>query len=241
MEELFSYLREFNMVSVALRLLLAMVFGGYIGLDRGRKRRAAGLRTHILVSLGAALTMILGQYELHMLTYVWPEIAADIGIRTDVSRFGAQVINGIGFLGAGTVIVTKKQSVQGLTTAAALWASACMGLAAGAGFYECVILAFALIFLCVRILPYVEMYIIENARNINVYVEFMSLDNIGEIIACLKAQDVQIFEVDINHGREDWSKYPSAVFSVRLNQKISHEQFLAVIADLECVRVIDEI
>ena len=100
-EEL-NFLREMNFVSVLLRLVLAMLFGGFIGLERERKRRPAGFRTYMLVCLGAALTMLLSQYESFMVTHDWHEAAAQIGLRTDVSRFGAQVINGIGFLGAGT-------------------------------------------------------------------------------------------------------------------------------------------
>ena len=126
---LFDFLREFSFLSILLRLLLAMLFGGVIGLERGRKRRAAGFRTYMLVCLGAALTMLLSQYLHRMLNTVWSGAALTI----DVSRISAQVINGIGFLGAGTIIVTGRQQVKGLTTAAGLWASACMGIAIGAG------------------------------------------------------------------------------------------------------------
>ena len=241
MLESLDFLRELNMCSVMLRLTLAMFFGGLIGLERGRKRRPAGFRTYMLVCLGAALTMLLSQYEYHMINTAWSALAEEIGVRTDVARFGAQVINGIGFLGAGTVIVTGRQEVKGLTTAAGLWASACMGLAIGAGFYECVVLAFLLIFLSIRFLPYLENFIIENARNMNIYVEFKSLDDVGTIIGRIKAQGGQIYEVDIDHGREEKSRNPSAVFSIRLQGNLAHTQVLAAISDLESVRTIDEI
>ncbi|MDQ9828115.1 MgtC/SapB family protein, partial [Acinetobacter baumannii] len=81
-----------------------------------------------------------------MLTTEWRAASESLGISTDVSRLGAQVINGIGFLGAGTILVTSDDKIKGLTTAAGLWASACMGLAIGAGFYECAVLAVALIY-----------------------------------------------------------------------------------------------
>ena len=236
-----DYLRELNTVSVMLRLVLAVLFGGVIGLERGRKRRAAGLRTYMLVCLGAALTVLLSMYEYYMVTHPWAELAAGIGIRTDVSRFGAQVINGIGFLGAGTIIVTGRQEVKGMTTAAGLWASACTGLAIGAGFYECVFLAFLLISIVIRVLPQVETYIVENARNMNIYVEFESLDDVGDIISRIKAQDVQIYDVEIDHGREEKLRSPSAVFAIRLNHKQVHTQVLAAISELESVRTIDEI
>lgn len=119
-----QYLRELHFASVVVRLALAMLLGGCIGLERGRKRRPAGFRTYMLVCLGAALTVLLSLYEFTMVTGPWSDICAEIGIKTDVSRFGAQVINGIGFLGAGTILVTGRQQVKGLTTAAGLWASA---------------------------------------------------------------------------------------------------------------------
>ena len=233
-----DYLREINTASVVLRLTLAMFCGGMIGLERARKRRPAGFRTYMLVCMGAALTILLSQYEYYMLSSVWAAKAGEIGIRTDVSRFGAQVINGIGFLGAGTILVTGQQKVKGLTTAAGLWASACMGLAVGAGFYECVLLAFLLIFVVVHLLPAVELYIIENAKNMNMYVEFQSLDNVAEIISRIKAQDVTIYEVELDHGKQTQSQHPNAVFAIRMNRKGTHAKLLATVSELENVYVV---
>ena len=192
MIDAFDYLREFNIAAVTLRLVLAMLFGGMLGLERARKRRAAGFRTYMIVCIGATLAILLSQYEAAMLSGPWKDVADYVGIHSDVSRFGAQVINGIGFLGTGTIIVTGRQEVKGLTTAAGLWASACMGLAIGAGFYECVILAVLLITFCVRLLPIFEGFLVERARNINIYVEFASLDDVGAIISRIKEQGAQI-------------------------------------------------
>ena len=239
MLEVFDALRQMTPESVLFRLALAMLFGGMIGMERGRKGRAAGFRTYMLVCLGSALTMLLGQYEYEMLSSSWAAVAGEVGPRIDVGRFGAQVINGIGFLGAGTIIVTGRQEVKGMTTAACLWASACTGLAIGAGFYECVLLAFLLIPLVTRALPYVESYIVENARNMNIYVEFRSLDDVGDIINRLKMQDVQIYDVEIERGRQEGA--PSAVFTIRLRQKQSHAHLLAALSELEAIRIIDEI
>ena len=192
-----DYLRELNFVSVALRLLLSAVIGFSLGMERGRKRRPAGCRTYMLVCMGATLTLLLSQYEYYMLTNRWYDLALEIGIRTDVSRFGAQVINGVGFLGAGTILVTGRREVKGLTTAAGLWASACMGLAIGAGFYESVVLGTVLIFLSMRFLPTIENMMVERAPFLNIYVEFESLDNIGAIIGRIKEQNSQILDVEI--------------------------------------------
>ena len=192
-----DYFRELNFVSVALRLLLSAVIGFSLGLERGRKRRPAGCRTYMLVCMGATLTLLLSQYEYIMVTTKWASIASEIGLRTDVSRFGAQVINGVGFLGAGTILVTGRREVKGLTTAAGLWASACMGLAIGAGFYECVFLGTVLIFLSMRYLPSIENRMVERAPFLNIYVEFESLDNIGLIISRIKEKNSQILDVEI--------------------------------------------
>lgn len=241
MWEALDYLREMNMASVLVRLTLAMIFGGMIGLERGRKRRAAGFRTYMLVCLGATLTMVLSQYEHVLLTTRWTEVADAVGIRTDVARFGAQVINGVGFLGAGTIIVTGRQEVKGMTTAAALWASACMGLAIGAGFYEAVLLGFLLIYLSTKLLPPIENAIVEQGRNMNIYVEFQSLENIGPIISRIKEQGVHIFEVDIDRGREERMKNPSAVFTIRLDRRQAHTRVLTAISEVEGVYIIEEI
>ena len=210
-------------------------------MDRERKGRAAGFRTYILVSLGAALTMILGQYEAYMLSNVWTDVQQTLGVHLDVSRFGAQVINGVGFLGAGTIIVTGRQEVKGLTTAAGLWASACMGLTSGAGFYECVLISFLLIFLSVRILPVIEYQLMANARNINIYIEFDSLDAIEEIVNKVKSQQIQIYEVEIQKGKEDNLKHVSAVLLLRLARRMPHAEVLANLSELSCIRVIEEI
>ena len=236
-----TYLRELNLASVALRLTMAVVFGGLIGLERGRKRRPAGFRTYMLACLGATLTMMLGQYEFYMLDAAREVIPALENLRTDVSRFGAQVINGIGFLGAGTIIVTGHQGIKGVTTAAGLWASACMGLAIGAGFYECVILAFVLIFLVMRLLPGIEASIVENSRIMNVYLELRSLDHIGDVLDRVKEQGAQIFEVDIDHGREERRPNPSAILTLTLDRHVPHTQVLSGLSDLDCICTIDEI
>lgn len=239
--EVFQSLRQFDITSVLLRLALAMLCGGVVGIERGRKQRAAGFRTHMLVSLGAALTMLLGQYESEMLRTLWAVRTQDLQINSDVARFGAQVINGIGFLGAGTILVTKRQSVKGITTAAGLWASACLGLAAGAGFYECVIIAFCAIFLVIRLLPLIERHIVETVRNRNIYIEFQSLEDIREILGCVRALNATVYDVDINHGNDTVSRNYSAVLSLRLNKSWDRTQLLWELSKLEGVCFLEEI
>lgn len=239
MDELILYLRDFNFASVTVRLMLAMLFGGMLGINRAKKRRAAGFRTYMLVCLGATLAMILGQYETELLAKHGGELMSAVDNRVDVVRFGAQVINGIGFLGAGTVIVTSHQEVKGLTTAAGLWASACAGLAIGAGFYECAFVALVLMWMSIKFLPEIEDLIVESARNMNIYVEFTSMNALGEIIACLKALGVNIYEVDINRGSSGIN--PGAVFSIRLETWRPHAEILATVSHLDSVTMINEV
>lgn len=158
-------LRELTLVSVLLRFVLAAVCGGVIGIERGRKRHDAGLRTHAVVCIGAASAMMVNQYLLEYL-----------GSAGDPARMGAQVISGIGFLGAGSIIITGRQQgqrVKGLTTAAGLWASACMGLAWGAGFFEGAVIMCILLVLVMVVLTRVDKAYIKSAAAVQLYVEYL--------------------------------------------------------------------
>lgn len=238
---LFDPIRGVSITALLLKILLSVFFGGLIGLERGHKHRAAGSRTYMIVCMGAALTMILSQYESQLLAVNWKEISELVGIKTDVSRFGAQVINGIGFLGAGTIIVTGRQEIKGLTTAAGLWASACMGLAIGSGFYECAILGFLLILFTTIILDKVSAWIVSNARNMDLYVEFEKMENLGEIINTFKSLDIQIFDVDIQREKQSNGVTIGAVISSRLPKKETHSNVMSIISKYEFVTVVDEI
>jgi len=235
-----DYLRELNIYSMALRIFLAMLCGGIIGFEREKKRRPAGFRTYMLVSLGAALTVILGQYLHYMTSLEWSEICTEIGVRTDVLRFSAQVINGVGFLGAGTVLVTRRQEVKGLTTATALWASACMGIATGAGFYELTILCLLLMRFCMKFLPYLENAILARSRNFNVYVEMDSILSLGSLVARLKAENITIFNVDIEKEEHEHVSQINALFSLRLPKKRHHTEILALLSMVDGIISIEE-
>ncbi|MBE6690364.1 MAG: MgtC/SapB family protein [Ruminococcaceae bacterium] len=231
-----------NGVYVTLfRLGVAAICGGVIGLERGRKRRPAGFRTHMLVCIGAALAMLISQYLTMMAQTDWAWIYQKLNLTpTDASRLGAQVINGIGFLGAGTIIVTGQQEVKGLTTAAGLWASACMGLCIGAGFVEGALLGCLLISVTIIVLTRVERLVMNRSRNLNLNIEFLHLDDLGKIISTIKEQDIRIFDVEI-HKNKGTTNLPSAVFSIRLPKKMNHASVLTLIADVENVRSVEEL
>jgi putative Mg2+ transporter-C (MgtC) family protein len=216
-----------------------MVCGGIIGVDRGRKNRPAGFRTYILVCVGAALTMILSAYIVAM-DSTWRAVAENF-TKTDFSRFGAQVINGIGFLGAGTIIITGKNQVKGMTTAAGLWASACMGLAIGAGFYVGAVVGCILLLLTITIFGKLEYFITSRSRNITIYLEFDTADNITDIVECIKSQGVRIFDVELMKANQGGTKYPSAILIMRLPKKLTHTGLITEIAKVDSVRMIEEL
>ncbi len=241
MEHSYQFFRELNIVSMMLRIVLAMIVGGTIGLERERKGRAAGFRTYMLVALGASVTMILSQYLSMMLETFLAEDYAIVKQRTDVVRLGTSVVSGVGFLAAGTIIVTGKQEVTGLTTAAGLWASACMGLACGAGFIECVLVSFLLVLLSINILPVVETAVTNRSRNMMIYVETENIMQLSDIVAFIKKEDIRIYSLEINRDKEDALSRVSGLFTIRLPIRLYHAELVAALTTLNGVISIDEV
>ena len=230
---------ELKFWEVLVRLVVAMICGGIIGFERGRKNRPAGFRTYILVCVGSALTMILSAYLVAMHSR-WSEVAQNL-MQGDFSRFGAQVINGIGFLGAGTIIITGKNQVKGMTTAAGLWASACMGLGIGAGFYLAALICCVLIIVTIVVFSRMERFILSRSRNINVYVEFEDTEDLSAIISTINANQVRIFDVEVTKAKYSENHYPHAIFSLQLPKKTSHTVVMTALARIETVRSLEEL
>ena len=185
MDKIVDYLRELNVVSACVRLLLAMFIGGVIGLERGKQGRAAGMRTHTLVCLGATLASMLGYYSLTYLEF-----------GGDPLRVGAQVISGIGFLGVGSILIKGRFQITGLTTAAGLWCSAAIGLALGAGYYEGALITFVLAVLTVTVVHRLEYTINRKYSRFGIYVEIRSDEDVRRTInhmqENLRVSDIQV-------------------------------------------------
>ncbi len=219
-------LRDITTVAVLVRLLFAMICGGAIGIEREHKRRTAGFRTHILICLGAAMTTMVSQFLLR-----------EMHLYTDIGRLGAQVIAGIGFIGAGTIIVTKRRQVKGLTTAAGLWTCAIIGLAVGAGYYEAAILATVIILLAEIFFSRFEYWVLDNARNINIYVEYSGTDNLDSVIRMLKTYRVIILDLEITKSGAN----SCAIFQLQLPKKLSHDKLMTVVSTSEGVISVEEL
>ena len=235
------FFRELNLGSMMLRIVLALMVGGVIGVERERKGRAAGFRTYMLVALGAAVTVILSQYLDLMLDTFMAEDYAIVGRRTDVVRIGTRVVSGVGFLAAGTILVTGKQEVKGLTTAAGLWASACIGLAVGAGFIECVLVSFLLIVLSIRVLPSIESMIINRSRNMLIYVETENILQLSGVVNFIKREDIRIFSLEIDQDKQENLESVTALLDIRLPIQLYHAELVAALSALDGVMSVDEV
>ena len=198
MASVLSYLRELNIVTMMLRILLAVLCGGLIGLERERKNRPAGFRTYMLTALGATLTVLLSLQLNQMLHGPWRALAESIGATQDVSRFGAEAAKGIGFLGAGTIIITARQQVKGLTTAAGLWAAAIIGLVCGAGYAECAIFATAVVLLVEVVLVRLETRLTSKSTDLTLYIEYAHAVCMESVLALLRERRVQIENLEIS-------------------------------------------
>ena len=225
---------------MALRIALAVIVGGLLGLERERKSSPAGFRTYMLVAIGSTMTIMLSQYLDIMLSTKWLAQAQAVGATHDVSRFGAQVINGVGFLGAGTIILTGRKRVKGLTTAAGLWASACLGLAIGAGFYECVGICVALILICMYAFPALETRMILRSRYMNILAELEGFDHFGIVLATLRDLGVTVCDVDLTKHPEDSRASLGVHLSVYLPKEINHTMLLARLSTLGGIVSIEE-
>lgn len=207
MPSLLEKLRELTWFSISIRLFLAALCGGCIGLERGYKRRPAGFRTHILICLGAAMTALTSQY-LSLVLHAY----------TDITRMSAQVVAGIGFIGAGTIIVTRRNRVKGLTTAAGLWATGIIGLCLGSGFLEGGILASLLILAAELFFSRLEYRFMNAAPELHCYIEYQGKETLDKILQYFKAQELSVLNMELNR-METEELQACVLFELRLNRR----------------------
>ena len=220
---------DLNIFSIVLRLVLALLFGGLIGLERGAERHPAGFRTHILVCVGAALAMITNQYMVD----IWPS-------QVDPSRIGAQVITGVGFLGAGTIILTGRNKIRGLTTAAGLWASACIGLAVGIGFYAGALIGTILIYISLDLLPHIEDAIYRKAGNLALYSAVTDRTVFRTVTDALKEEGVKLEDMDFSRGSVLVQEGIGFSVRLRLPRKTDPAEIIDRISSIDGVTLVDE-
>lgn len=177
---------------MSIRMLLAVLCGGLIGMEREMKRKTAGFRTHILICLGASMTTMTGEFLFLNMNY-----------NLDITRMGASVAAGIGFIGAGTIIVTRHRKIKGLTTAAGLWTAAIIGLSVGAGFYEGGIIATVLILLAELLLSKLEYRLFYHRKEINVFVEYGNEKDLRHLLQLLKEKGVTVLSMEVTPNADN--------------------------------------
>ncbi len=229
MFSLLDSLRGFGLLAILVKVILSMVCGGILGIERGKKRRAAGMRTYMLVCIGSTLVMLTSQYISNFYNI------------SDPQRLGAQVISGIGFLGAGTIIVTGRNQVKGLTTAAGLWAAACMGLAIGIGFYEGALIACLLMYLTLTLFQRIDNHLFVHSKVIELFIEFSSQEHIGGFVRFLRSRDIGLVDLELLKSSVSSDGSVSVRMTIDLPSSRYHGEMLTILGESEGVNFIEEI
>ena len=225
-----DFLRELSLVSIVARLLLAACCGGLIGLERTCKGRPSGFRTHILICVGASITTLTSQFLLVYMNYF-----------TDIARLGAQVVAGVGFIGAGTIILTPQNRVKGLTTAAGLWASAIVGLACGIAYFEAAAYVTFLILFAEVCFSKLEEKILSSSKEMSVYVELSKDRPLDEIVGFLKGAGVKIKDMQVTGFAKENDNQVCAIFNLRTIEKKASGKVFQELSSLDGVLAVVEL
>ena len=222
-------LREVTFLAIVLRILAAVICGGAIGIERELKNRPAGLRTYMLVCVGSCLIMLTNQYIFQVTQ------------SGDPMRLGAQVVSGIGFLGAGTIIVTRHNQIKGLTTAAGLWSSAGVGLALGVGFYEAAFVAGVSVFVILTILQRWDDRMHTNTKVVEVYIEMDATLSLGEFIRQLRKMNLEIHNVQMEQESSLEAGTRGMLATLRSPKRCNHLVLIDKIKKIKGVTYLEEL
>ena len=214
------------LLPMIIKLVLAVLCGGVLGIERASKRRAAGVRTYSMVALGAAVVMITGQLV--------------AGALWDPARMAAQVVSGIGFIGAGAIIVTGYHEIKGLTTAAGLWASACMGLAVGAGYYAMALAACALLFCVVHFGGKLQDRMMSHIRRTRLFVMLEGADAMMAFLVLARDSRMTVGDIEQIGGLGS-SQKTGVIFELKLPQGMSPQEAFDLLSASSGVLYIESI
>ncbi len=215
-----------DVYTISIKLLLSLLLGGLIGIERGIKNRPAGFSTYILVSCSATLIMITNLY----LATLYPDM--------DPTRLAAQIVSGIGFLGAGTIITTRNNEIRGLTTAAGLWAAAAIGIAIGSGCYLGAVIGAFVILFALTGLKKLDIYIKEHAKSIELYVEYNDDFSITSLKEYIRTSGYHIYDIDRGRNMTLDGESGTLHFFLDLRKLKKHSQ---VMRDIEALKGVENI
>lgn len=187
---------ELSLSIVCFRVFLAILFGGIIGFEREKNNRPAGFRTHILVCIGAAIvSMIEDQLRINLMSQ-----SSSTGVNLALGRLGAQVISGIGFLGAGSIMKDKGETIGGMTTAAGIWATGCVGLCIGWGFHNIAIVAIFFMLIVMVSFKKIESKLIKKSRLITFEIRYECEEDLTDVmLSCyevFREKTIRISKID---------------------------------------------
>lgn len=214
---------------IVVRLVLATLFGGIVGLERATRRQTSGMRTFALLCLGSALTMIANIYIARMFNL------------NDPTRIPAAAIGSIGFLGVSTIFVAGRGQIRGMTTSVSLWTVSAIGIAVGAGLYICSVVTVILIMLINHVLAYISHYQEEMNKEIAFYVEIKEGDAVKELVAYLKDGDYKLSSIEKSSQDVLFDDAIGVKIELNFGKQVNHRAFLQSIKDIQGVYYIEEI
>lgn len=228
-------LQELNVITILFRLFLTVIVGGIIGFERGSKAQSAGLRTYILVCLGSAVIMMTNLY----ISKMYPG--------SDPTRLAAQVVSGIGFIGAGTIIVTNNSRIKGLTTAAGIWAAAGIGLAIGVGFYEGAIASSLVMVIVLYYLRPLKEFIQQRSKYVEVYLVCRDINSFNGFLSYCSSQQIEILQInngadrDQLHPIEQTTQDITYLVMIKLTDRFDHERFIEEVIQIQGIKYVEEL
>ena len=215
-----------------LRLFCAAVLGGAIGFERGYRAKEAGFRTHFLVALGSALFMIVSQYGFEEL--LLQTQASGLSVRVDPSRVAAQVVSGIGFIGAGTIIF-QRHVVKGLTTAAGLWVTAAIGMTCGSGLYMLAMASTIMVLICLEALNFILQKF--GTRNINITFSSPSIEDVKAVLNKMRQDGMTIDSYNMRENHDN----PEAMYQVSVEVNVKRSKYeshvMSIMSELKGVKI----
>lgn len=229
-----NWATELNVYSAVLRILLAFIFAGTIGIERARKRHSAGLRTFILVALASSMAMITDIY-----------CASQGFVSNGFVLLSAATVIGIAVISSNSLLYSSKNQIKGLTTAVALWSVSFIGLSLGAGFYTVGIIGYLLVFFCLAILPDVETYLKNRSNHFEIHLELKSKSDLQDFLATIRRLGLYIDDIEANPAyiNSGLSVYSISITITKdnLRKYKSHSAIIEALRSLEYISYISEI
>ena len=217
-------------IAVVIRLVVATILGGLVGLERISRHHSAGIKTFALVSLGSAVATALNMY-----LSMRPEFSAD------VSRIPAGVVSGIGFLGAGTILVTGRKQIRGLSTAASLWVTACMGMAIGAGYMVVGIGCFIMVEFSNLVLVKLSNKVEKHSRFMSIYIEVSKNRGVNKLTRFVSEKGFELFSIAKSKEKPFQDTDAALMIELTLDKNRSHDEIISELRELDYVNYVEEV